>query len=309
LLNALIGIEIMKWYRFKSRTFYIVCLVICFGSITSVLSKQIITFGTNPNSLQSSVSPLTTDQLQQLAQTITVKISGKELLGSGTLLQHKGQIYTVITNAHVLRSAKPPYRIQTADGHIYQATVLQMKKLKDDDLAMLQFKSPNVVYPVATIRDTSDLQVGDDVFVGGFVSNSSSGINQLRKANPTPNPASEEGVIEKVTVIKKRTTGNNFVFTSGKISLLLDRALAGGYQIGYTNEVRKGMSGAPLLNIYGEVLGINSLRQDPLWDTPEVYQDGGQPEAHLQEIITRSSMAVPIFQDLLQIQSQRGRNL
>jgi S1-C subfamily serine protease len=308
----------MKWYRFKNRIFYTVCLLICFGSITSVLSKQVITFGTNPNSPQSSVSPLTPEQLQQLAQTITVKISSKELLGSGTLLQRKGQIYTVITNAHVLRSAKPPYRIQTADGRIYQAAVLQVKKLKDDDLAMLQFKSPDVVYPVATIRDTSDLQVGDEVFVGGFVTNLSSGI---RNPNPLPRtlaeeefsrqvlPASEEGAIEKVTVIKKRATKNNFVFTSGKISLLLDRALAGGYQIGYTNEVRKGMSGAPLLNVYGEVLGINSLRQDPLWDTPEVYQDGGQPEAHLQEIITRSSMAVPIRQDLLQTQSHRGKHL
>jgi S1-C subfamily serine protease len=297
----------MKWYRFKSRIFYTVCLLICFGSITSALSKQIITFGTNPNSPQSSVSPLTTEQLQQLAQTITVKISSKELLGSGTLLQRKGQIYTVITNAHVLRSAKPPYRIQTADGHIYQATVLQMKKLQDDDLAMLQFKSPNVVYPVATIRDTSDLEVGDEVFVGGFVANFNCGINQVGKGKPTP--ASEEGVIEKLTANKQGNLRNNFVFTSGRISLLLDRALAGGYQIGYTNEVRKGMSGAPLLNIYGEVLGINSLRQDPLWDTPEVYQDGGQPEAHLQEIITHSSMAVPIHQDLLKIQSQRGKNL
>jgi hypothetical protein len=301
----------MKCYRFKSRIFYAVCLFICFGGITSVLSKQIITFGTNPNSPQSSVShsstPLTTEQLQQLAKTITVKISGKELLGSGTLLQQQGQIYTVITNAHVLRSAKPPYRIQTADGHIYQAAVLQVKKLKDDDLAMLQFKSPNVVYPVATIRDTPDLQVGDEVFVGGFVSNLSFGINQVGKGKPTP--ASEEGVIEKLTASKKGNLRNNFVFTSGKISLLLDRALAGGYQIGYTNEVHKGMSGAPLLNIYGEVLGINSLRPDPLWDTPEVYQDGGQPEAHLQEIITRSSMAVPIHQDLLQIQNHRGKHL
>jgi S1-C subfamily serine protease len=289
----------MNWNSFPRKIFYAACLLICFGSIPFLLSKQIIAFGTNPNSPKSLVSHsstrLTTEQLQQLAQTITVKISAKKLLGSGTLLKRKGHIYTIITNVHVLRTAKPPYQIQTADGRIYQATVLPVAKLQNDDLAILEFQSPKIAYPVATVRDTFDAQIGDEVFVGGFTTNSTTGklSNQTSKENPN-----------LVSEIR-----NNFIFTSGKISLLLDRALAGGYQIGYTNEVRKGMSGAPLLNIYGEVLGINSLRPDPLWDTPEVYQDGGQPEADLQKIITSSSMAVPIRQDLLQIQNRRGKHL
>lgn len=73
-----------------------------------------------------SLTPLSVEQLQQLAKTITVKISAKELLGSGTLLQRKGQIYTVITNAHVLRAAQPPYQIQTPDVRIYQTSLLQV---------------------------------------------------------------------------------------------------------------------------------------------------------------------------------------
>ncbi|RCJ25640.1 peptidase S1 [Nostoc minutum NIES-26] len=216
-----------------------------------------------------SSTPLSVKQLQQLSKTITVKISAKELLGSGTLLQRKGQIYTVITNAHVLRAAKPPYQIQTPDGRVYQASVLQVTEFQKDDLAVLQFRSSDVVYPVANVKDTSSLQVGDEVFVGGFTSN--------------------------VTAQKLSTqTDKDFMFTSGRISLLLDKALDQGYQIGYTNDVRKGMSGAPLLNRHGEVVGINSLHKDPIWDTPEVYQDGSQPEQRLQELITRSSMAVPI---------------
>ncbi|WP_063748481.1 S1 family peptidase [Fischerella sp. PCC 9605] len=219
--------------------------------------------------LPQSSNPLSITQLQQLAGTITVKVLSKELLGSGTLIKREGQIYTVITNAHVLRAANPPYRIQTSDGRVYNATVSQAVQFQDDDLAALEFRSPDVVYTIATVGDSASLKVGDRVFVGGFTSN----LSSLQ---------SQRGVKDK------------FVFTSGQISLLLDKPLEQGYQIGYTNDVRKGMSGGPLLNNKGEVVGINSLHKDPVWDAPEVYKDGSQPEQHLQDLITRSSMAVPI---------------
>ncbi|MDF5706823.1 MAG: serine protease [Nostoc sp. S4] len=217
--------------------------------------------------------------MQQLAKTITVKISAKELLGSGSLLQRKGQIYIVITNAHVLRAAKPPYEIQTPDGHVYQASVLQVAEFQEADLAVLQFRSPDVAYTVANIKDASSLQVGDEVFVGGFISHLTN---------------------QKLSTQAAKILNHQFLFTSGKVTLLLDKALEQGYQIGYTNDVRKGMSGAPLLNVYGEVVGINSLHKDPLWDTPEVYQDGSQPDKSLQELIRRSSMAVPLKKEVLQ---------
>jgi S1-C subfamily serine protease len=255
----------------------VVCLLICLGGVSLALSKQQSISGefsrvVRPNHLD-------VEQLQKLAKTITVKISALELLGSGTLLQRQGEIYTVITNAHVLRAAKPPYQIQTPDGRVYQATVLQIAELQQNDLAVLQFGSPDIVYPVANIPDASNLRVGDEVFVGGFISNLAT---------------------QKQSTQTKKIFNTEFVFTSGKVTLLLDKALEQGYQIGYTNDVRKGMSGAPLLNIRGEVVGINSIHKDPLWETPEVYQDGSQPEPHLQELITRSSMAVPIRKELLQ---------
>jgi S1-C subfamily serine protease len=251
-----------------------VCLLICLGGVSLALSKQQSISG-EFSRLERSPTQLSVEQLQKLAKNITVKILASELLGSGTLLQRQGEIYTVITNAHVLRAAKPLYQIQTSDGRVYQATVLQLAKFQQNDLAVLQFRSPDIVYSVANIPDASNLRVGNEVFVGGFISN-------------------------LATQKQSTLTKTQFVFTSGKVTLLLDKALEQGYQIGYTNDVRKGMSGAPLLNIRGEVVGINSLHKDPLWETPEVYQDGSQPEAHLQELITRSSMAVPIRKELLQ---------
>ncbi|BAY28001.1 peptidase S1 and S6 chymotrypsin/Hap [Calothrix sp. NIES-2100] len=272
----------MNWQWLNSRLGYTLCLLICFGGISFAMPRQDSTFAKFTKVLRSP-APLSLEQLQQLAKAIAVKISAKDLLGSGTLLQREGQIYTVITNAHVLRTAKPPYQIQTPDGRVYQASVLQVAEFAEKDLAVLQFRSPDVVYTVANVKDVSSLQVGDEVFVGGFTAQN----------HPTPNPlrAREEG---------ERKSKNSFLFTAGKVTLLLDKALEQGYQIGYTNDVRKGMSGAPLLNKYGEVVGINSLHKDPVWDTPEVYQDGSQPEPRLQELITQSSMAVPIKKELLQ---------
>ncbi|MBD2362738.1 trypsin-like peptidase domain-containing protein [Anabaena minutissima FACHB-250] len=261
----------MNW-RLKHKIIYLVCLLIGLGGVSLALSKHQSV--SSESTRVERPNRLSVEQLQKLAKTITVKITAPELLGSGTLLQRQGQIYTVLTNAHVLRTAKPPYQIQTPDGRVYQATVLQVA-LQQDDLAVLQFRSPDIVYPVVNFPDASSLQVGDEVFVGGFISN--------------------------LTTQKQSTlTKTQFVFTSGKVTLLLDKALEQGYQIGYTNDVRKGMSGAPLLNIHGEVVGINSLHKDPIWDTPEIYQDGSQPQAHLRKLITQSSMAVPIRKELLQ---------
>ncbi|MDZ7957250.1 MAG: serine protease [Aulosira sp. DedQUE10] len=268
----------MIWQWLKNGLGYTVCLLICLAGISLALPKQqrISSDVTKVSQTSTALSP---EQLQLLAKTITVKISAKELLGSGTLLQKKGQVYTVITNAHVLRTAKPTYQIQTPDGRVFQASVLQLAEFQKEDLAVLQFRSPDVVYTVAKIKDASSLQVGDEVFVGGFISN-------LTNQKLSPQAA--------------KIFNNQFLFTSGKVTFLLDKALEQGYQIGYTNDVRKGMSGAPLLNVYGEVVGINSLHKDPLWDTSEVYQDGSQPDKSLQEIITRSSMAVPIRREILE---------
>ncbi|WP_445636351.1 Peptidase S1 and S6 chymotrypsin/Hap [Nostoc sp. DSM 114161] len=252
----------MNWLWLRRKLGQTICVVVCLGGLFLVLPRQKFLLGNEKHTL--SPAQLSPAQVQKIAQTITVKIRAKEFIGSGTLIERNGQVYTVITNAHVLRSAAPPYEIQTPDGQVYKAVVTKTQQFDNTDLAMLQFRTQDVWYPVATLGDSSVLQINEQVFVGGFILNSSS----------------QEGQ-------------DKFVFTKGQVSLLLDKALEGGYQIGYTNDVRKGMSGAPLLNLRGEVVGINGWRKDPVWETPELYQDGSQPSQKLQDIITRSSMAVP----------------
>lgn len=244
----------------------------CLSGIAIALPRQ-----EEPISVSST--SLSVEQLQRKAKAITVKVLSKELLGSGTLVKREGQVYTVITNAHVLRAANPPYQIETPDGRIYTTVFVKAVEFRDNDIAILQFRSTEALYAVATVGDSSSLRVGDKVFVGGFTLKVKNTANQK---NVTPSLQTEKGV------------KNGFMFTTGQVTLVLDKPLEGGYQIGYTNDIRKGTSGAPLLNYHGEVVGINGLHKDPLWDAPELYMDGSSPDKPLQALISRSSLAVPI---------------
>jgi S1-C subfamily serine protease len=161
----------------------------------------------------------------------------------------------------VLAADEPPYQIVTPDGKVHQAEVLKNPDLEKYDLAMLEFSS-NENYAVAVIGDKP--KTGDEVFVVGFP------INQ------------ENSEVEE------------FTLTTGKIALILDKALEKGYQIGYTNQLDKGMSGGALLNQQGELVGVNGMHAYPIWDTPSIYIDGTPATDTLHQKIIRLSWAVPI---------------
>lgn len=242
-------------------------LIACIGGLS--LSPPV----SAPNVRVSVEQPSTQrsgKQLQHLAESITVKVLSGDFLGSGILIQRQGSVYKVLTNAHVLRSANPPYQIQTSDGRVYAANLPKdvktkyVKSLKGNDLALLQFRSPNATYPVASLGSASTLSVGNEVFAAGF-------------------PFDAEG-----------TQDTGFVFRTGKVSLVLNKALEGGYRIGYTNDIQKGMSGGPLLNHAGEVVAINGMHAEPLWGEPYVYQDGTEPEPALRKQMSQYSWGIPI---------------
>ena len=240
----------------------------CVGSLLIMLSAGAANVSGNKLSQRSQPSTqLSVKQLQSSAQAITVKVMSRNVLGSGIVLKRQGAIYTVLTNAHVLQAGDSPYRIQTNDGRIWAADVAKnletrnFASLQGIDLAVLQFHPTNTVYPVAYLG--SYPAVGDEVFAGGF-------------------PSVEEGFGNK-----------GFVFTTGKVSLVLHKALEGGYQVGYTNDIQKGMSGGPLLNRRGFVVGVNGMHAYPLWDAPSVFADGSEADPALHQRIIRLSWAVP----------------
>lgn len=221
----------------------------------------------------SASNDVLAEGIDEIAANITVKILDKDFLGSGFIAQQEGDRYTVITNQHVLRAGEGYYRVQTSDGKIHSAKVIE-SGIKSDyqyDLAILEFTT-NTDYAVAKIGSSLYLEVGEPIFAVGF-------------------PYSELET-EIFASIGDKVTG--LAIKTGRVAIILNKALIEGYQIGYTNDVKKGMSGGPLLNNRGEVVGINGKHAYPLWESPELYQDGSQPCPALEELITRSSLAIPI---------------
>ncbi len=183
----------------------------------------------------------TTAEIRQLAQAITVKVLSVHQGGSGIFINKVGQIYTILTNAHVVNS-KEAYRIQTLDGKTHSAVVISRgDSLKGNDLALLQFNAKEN-YRVVPLAPTANLSENQEVFAAGFPDDS-----------------------------------QKLVISSGKISLLSPQPLVGGYQIGYTNSVQQGMSGGPLLNLEGQLIGVNGLLNFAILNDAYVYQNGSRP--------------------------------
>ncbi|WGV28058.1 serine protease [Halotia branconii] len=206
-------------------------------------------------SAQQPTSQLSEEQLKRLAQSITVKILSGENSGSGIVLKKNNQVYTVITNQHILESGTTA-KIQTEDGKIYAASLVKGVNFQGKDLALLQFRA-SANYTVAPLGNLATVAVNEPIYAAGFPS-------------------------------------QGFIFKTGRVLLIPKQAFKEGYQIGYSNEIEKGMSGGPILNRRGQIIGINGIHAYPLWGNPYVYEDGSRPTEALQDLMSRYSWGIPI---------------
>jgi serine protease Do len=257
-------------------------LLIIFGSFLIESSAQSLDAGftaqgmePDPSQGESSVQPTlqaTEQKLYKIAQSITARVYCGENWGSGILIRKQGNNYGVLTNAHVIsHSCRNSIRVQLPDNQLYSVNNLNEFRGNDYDLALISFRS-STNYAIASINPSNPASVGNSVFAAGFPFDSDF-------------PQKKE-----------------FAFTKGKIQSLSDKAFDRGYQIGYTNSVEIGMSGGPLINQQGQVVGINGKRAYPLWSNPYVFADNSVASESLAEKMSQLSWAIPI-QAFLQIDS------
>src|SRR5215831_8563268 len=140
-------------------------------------------------------------------------------LGSGVIIDSNG---TVITNDHVIRGASVIH-VVLADGRQLEAEVLGADA--DNDLAVLKVagKGP---FPTAKLGTSSDLMIGETTIAIG----------------------SPFGLKKTVTVGVLSATGRSFKANDRVYNDFLQTDAS----------INPGNSGGPLLNIDGEVIGINT---------------------------------------------------
>jgi S1-C subfamily serine protease len=226
-----------------------------------------------PTPTVSASLPTQTVSSTEVARSILVKVGAPDFIGSGTIVGFEKGFYIVVTNAHVLRSARTPYTITTPDRVVHPAKVVSYRQTKGYDLAFLRFKSPAKKYVVAKIPKNSSLQVGDRLSVSGFTQQAP----------------------------QRETDG--FFLQSGAVSVLLKQRMDSGYSIGYTSTTYRGMSGGPVIDGFGRLVGINGLLNDPVWKTRTKFSDGSIACEPLQNLIDKSSFAVAI-EDIVKLTSQ-----
>lgn len=209
-----------------------------------------------------------------IARQVSVRILSNPGMGSGVIIKRQGQTYTVMTCAHVVADTQDNrYSIVTPDGRTHNGRWLHSAKFSDADLALVQFTS-NQAYRVAAIADSKALEIGDRVYASGF-----------------PNwHWTNKNAIEET-----RNWGTRgFRFTSGKVAMLPKKSLQEGYQLGYTNEIEQGMSGGPVLDRYGRLIGINGrLKYPPQGNIAFMFADGTTPDDELFQQMEALSWAVP----------------
>ncbi|WP_319422722.1 serine protease [Pleurocapsa sp. FMAR1] len=225
---------------------------------------------TNYNQSAVVAKKVSKESIQQTASAITVKVMVRKYndnldeanssSGSGVLIAQSGNIYTVVTNAHVIGDDNGSYQIQTFDGKKHDAI---LKNIKSDrsgqkDLTLLQFQATEKYTP-ASLEDNKQVTPNQAVFTSGFA----------------------DGEYE-------------LTFNSGKIGQVSQKPLVGGYQIGFTNSTKQGMSGGALLNDEGKVIGVLGLGAAAILDGAYLYADGSHPDAQMLEKLRENSFAVPI---------------
>ncbi|MCM1981792.1 tetratricopeptide repeat protein [Lyngbya confervoides] len=180
----------------------------------------------------TSVSPTPPDprlsssdsaNVYQIAGSTTVLISGQHP-GSGVIVSRIENTYYLLTARHVVETPDE-YRIITENGNSYPVDYARVIKLIGSDLAVIPFSS-NKTLPIAQLGNSKGVSQGDAIFISGW-------------------PAVDEAITQPSHLV---TRGEIVGVRSGNRD---------GYELLYDNSTGPGMSGGPIFNRQGQIIGIH----------------------------------------------------
>ncbi|MEG4281880.1 tetratricopeptide repeat-containing serine protease family protein [Microcoleus sp. A006_D1] len=201
-----------------------------FDSLASILAGTVTVAGVvvfAPAPIFAMSSP----EIAKLAESVTVQINAQTSGGgTGFIIAKQGTTYTVLTSNHVVADTKDTFKIRTNTKKEYQVTrsVLLQKGQNAPDLAVVTFNSAES-YPVVTLGDSEQAAVATPIFVFGYP-----GI-----------PASRNYQEER-----------NFEFSPGYVTSRIPNHPQ-GYNLRYNAITKGGMSGGPVFDGEGRVVGVH----------------------------------------------------
>lgn len=146
--------------------------------------------------------------------------------GSGFIVSSDGLI---LTNKHVVSDGEAEYTVLTNDGKKYPAKVLALDSTQD--LALIKIEETTGSLPVVKLGNSDDLQIGRTVITIG---------NALGELRNTVSLGVVSGLSRTITA------------SGGGLSETIEDVIQTDAAI------NSGNSGGPLLNLSGEVVGINT---------------------------------------------------
>ena len=176
-----------------------------------------------PNVAQEGGLPLQQIYADNIASVVSISCTfhGGSATGTGVILSKEGYI---VTNCHVVEKAVN-ISIELTDGRSFPATLIGADAVSD--LAVLHIDADNLY--AATFGDSGSLQVGDSVSAIGDP------MGKSLRGTFT------DGIVSAI---------NRDVTIGGRTMTLIQTNAA----------LNTGNSGGPLLNCYGQVVGINTMK-------------------------------------------------
>jgi serine protease Do len=186
-------------------------------------SQTTATFTESKNSTTSPATLVT--NVYKVATQTTVLIDGKGSgTGSGVIISRNGNTYYVLTARHVVEALGKSTAI-VFNGKEYPLDNSQPQKLADLDLAVVQFNSSET-FEVAPLGNSKQINQGENIYVSGW-------------------PAIDQAI-----------TKPSHLVTEGRIAGIRP-GNSDGYELLYSNSTGPGMSGGPIFDSNGRVIGIH----------------------------------------------------
>jgi serine protease Do len=174
-----------------------------------------------------SSSELTIEQVVNQSLPSVLRITGsiannQQSTGTGFVVQTTGDYAYVVTNDHVVNGATDVVLSTQTSGPL---PAISVQEDTADDLAVIKIAQPNQALPALTWGNSENAQLGENVVAIGFAL----GL----KGEPTIS----NGIISAL----HRDVGQRWMYLQ------------------HTAPINHGNSGGPLLDLQGNVIGINTL--------------------------------------------------